>query len=385
MLLHQEILVNVQGVKVFPLDTYFYSAYAVNILRGEGPQSSWPTGPSNKYFPGYSYWWSLFLEPQMSAVEATRHFVAPQMLTILMIMICLVILGRLLWHDWPLALGFAALTSCSPMLLKWLTVPMAEPFAGLCVTACAASAVVAWRHAPHWPQSSPARYSAGLAGLSVFGALGFFTRMEVAYVIGCILLIMFVFKRVRWSWALLVVAIMALPVAIWQMWLYRNFGQRSSYVAEGATEFNSFSYFQCLVFLIEFFPRVANVHSYLASIDLMMLIVSIIFFASLVTALRGYLGRLACLSAWICLGYWVLHALWYYQAERYNLIILPFGYIVFFEGLGRLYNWKNGWRARGALVFLVIFCLIFVPYYRAHADMTVAAQNKVLNQQVLPQ
>jgi len=371
-------------IKVFPLDSYFYASYAVNILHGNGPQADWPAGPANKYFPGFSYWWCMFLSPNAEPLTAVRNYVNCQSAVIFFLIIILVLLGRLIWQDWISGLGYAALATSSPLLIRWSAVPMAEPLACLMSCGFACCAMLAWRANPVVGQRKAIHYFIAIAGMILFGAAGFLTRVEVLYVILASLFFMVLLRRLKWTIGAVIAGLSMLPVAIWQLWVTIHFAQRNSYAMEGIHNFSMERAANMFTFLAGYFVSIPNVRSYIFWIDFVMFFWTLFFYASLVVAARGYLSRPAFVSAWICIGYWVLHSLWYYQAERYNLIILPFGYLFLFDGLGRWYSWKNGWKARGASIFLLMICLLFVTYSRRHADSTIEAHIVALNKQVLP-
>jgi len=381
--------------RVMPLDSYFYQSMAANIRDGKGPCVDWPQGPNNKYFPGFAYWWALFLPRHAHPDLAMRLYARAHAVLLLLLMLALTALGRIVWRDWPVALTFAAIAGSAPIVLKWSVFPMSELMAGVCTTACTAAALPLLRKPargePAVLRLAAAERSRGkrlvaLACLIFFGTVGLFTRIETAYVLGLLVLWLLKRKQIRWTGAAGIFLAAALPLALWQLWIARTFHEANAYIAEGTRSFQFSSWFDRVLFQINYFIHVPNVGGPVVFVNDFLMLPSLLFVVLLVVALRGYLGPFSRFSAWLVLGYWLLHALWYYQSERYNGIVLCFGFVFFMEGLGWLYHRRLRWRARGGTAALAALCLLLVPPFVRHGmdnmEATIVALNR--DQPVLP-
>lgn len=381
--------------RVMPLDSYFYQSMAANIQEWKGPRVDWPQGPNNKYFPGFAYWWALFLPRHAHPDLAIRSYALAQTVLLLLLMLALTSLGRIVWRDWPVALAFAAIAGSAPVVLKWGAFPMTELMAGVCTTACAAAALFLLRKPARGgsallPGATGERCRGtrlvALACLTFFGTVGLFTRLETAYVLGLLVLWLLRRKEIRWTGAAGIFLAAALPLALWQLWITRTFHEANAYIAEGTQSFQFSSWFNLVLFQYSHFIRVPNVEGPVIVVNYFMVFPSLLFMVLLVVSLRGYLGSVSGFSAWLVLGYWLLHALWYYRSERYNGIVLCFGFLFFMEGLGWLYHRRLRWRARGGTAALAVLCLLHVPPFVRHGmdnmEATIIAINR--DQPVLP-
>jgi hypothetical protein len=220
-----------------------------------------------------------------------------------------------------------------------------------------------------------------LTALAVFGAAGVATRVEVLYVLGLVTLWLAFRRRIRWRTGGGVLVLAVLPVLIWQAWLLLTFSEASSYIGEAANTFDSAKWIDGVFYQFWYFIRIPAVISGHVSVNVILNLVVMLFMASLIVALRGYLGPISHFCAWLVLGYWLLHAFWYYETARYNTIVLPFGLIVFVEGAGRMWNLRRGWLAHGGTGALVIFALILVPVFWLHAADNIWKMTAAFNQQ----
>jgi hypothetical protein len=375
-------------VRTFPLDSYFYQSMASNIREGKGPCVDWPQGPHNKYFPGFAYWWALFIPRGVDPEVAIRSYVSAQTVLLAFFMIALALLGRAVWRTWPVALTYASLAGSASIVLKWGAFPMSELMTAVCTTACAASVLFLLREPTRDATPSASRAGKWIAwtSLVISSAVGVFTRIEAAYVVGLLVLWLLRRGRIRWTGAAGILLTAAAPLALWQLWVTRVFHQANAYVAEGLGSFQTFSCLKTVLFLFSFFIRVPNVDGPCLYVNTVLIVPSLLFMAFLIVALRGYLGRLSALSAWLMAGYWGLHGLWYYSSERYNCIVAAFGFLFFMEGLGWLYDRRRRWRAKGTPIVLIAACLFFVPVFVQHGrdnmEATLDAIHK--NQPPLP-
>ncbi len=303
------------GLERHMIDSYYYFDAARNIQQSGLPEITWPQGPENKFFPGYSYVLAL-----ASAVSGQAPHDAWRWLQLLLLvplgpLTALLLRGLGLPASQALVAG--GLAAGNVLILRWSAVAYSEL---LCLTALLGQGVLILRNPESGRLARQIAFCA-LAGLAIA------TRVEALFfqpILGLL----------DWRRARLVTAgwiapacwgIAGLgPLWLWALWASaREAAAGLHYVTEGADEFSWVKYYQSLFTLVATNVRYYQFGGPDFFTHVGFRLLWYFFAAALIVAPRGVLGRQA-FWAWVAVwAYWLGHSFWYFESERYNVLLVP--------------------------------------------------------------
>jgi hypothetical protein len=322
------------GTPTHTIDSYFYLSKAKQLAAGEGLTTTWNNGIDAKYFPGYS----VILAPSFLFVDS---YVPVQVLCYLLCAALLYLVAREM--EFPLAERMLAVIAfaVNPIVIKWLSVPMAE---GAATALCLLSACLFLRAARQG--SLGAMYLACLVG---GGAV--LVRAESLFLLAVFGLVVLADKK-SFTWrgggaAPLVagLALLAAPLAAYMIQLRVRAGEASAYIGEFEDTFLHFDIITNIAYNV--WVPFGLMHKAIFSPDLAgspgfggaalttglagaawLLLGGLVFAAGLALSVTGRLGGGSRAAGLLFIAYAVVHALWYYRYERFMLMAVPLAALV---------------------------------------------------------
>jgi len=227
---------------------------------------------------------------------------------------------------------FLALTAllANPIMLKWLSLPMAEGVAlMLCLVAVALFLAFLAR-----------RSILSLILACVIGGFATITRIEALFLVPVFGLLAAPEKRnISWRWLLAGLVVFFLPLFWYFLWLRGTAGAESAYISEFKSTLPTADFLKNLAYniLVPFgfmhWPVRSFSASELLSVTGLAGVIWIglgecVFVGGLVAALAGRLGPRLRATSILFVTYAFVHSFWYYRYERFMLMALPLAAIV---------------------------------------------------------
>ncbi len=303
------------GLQRQMIDSYYYFDAARSIQQTGLPDISWPQGPVNKFFPGYSY--VLALTSALAGQEPHEAWRWLQLGLLFLLGPLTVLLLRGLGLSAAQAFVAGGVAAGNVLILRWSAVPYSELLCLVCLLG--QGVLVVWR--PESWRLCRQIVFCGLAGLAIA------TRVEALF-------FQPIFGVLDWRRARLVTSGLIAPAAwaaaglgpvwLWTLWASaREAAGGLHYLAEGREEFSWVHYYQKLFTLASTSVRFHQFGSPDLFTHLGFRVLWYFFAAALILTPRGLLGRQA-LWAWVVVWvYWLGHSFWYFSSERYNLFLVP--------------------------------------------------------------
>lgn len=307
----------------YTIDSYFYLSKAKQLASGHGLRTTWNDGVDAKYFPGYSIFLAMpFL--------IGGSYVTLQMAAYILCVLFVFCIAKELEFD-PVERALAATAfAANPIVIKWLSLPMAE---GVALALSLLSVILFLRFVR--TQTYPLLFAACMVGgiatvtriealflLPVFGTLAFRDR-----------------KTLPWLPLLAAAVIFVLPLLVYWVKLRTTAHQGPAYLEEFRHTFLRFDLVKN--FLYNVWVPFGFMHRPWGSFGVAMLVPvamvagavwialgELVFIGGLVYSIPGRLGSRVRAAALLFLAYALLHSLWYYRYERFMLMSLPLAALV---------------------------------------------------------
>ncbi|MFH0792821.1 MAG: hypothetical protein V2A74_02180 [bacterium] len=323
------------------MDSYFYFSMARSLQDGEGPRVQWPQGPHTKFFPGYPI--LLALASTVSGLPPDLAYVWLNAALLLIVTLLLLALAsslvRLSPSARPMHLLWPSLVLANVVFIRWFVMPMAETAALACVLAQALFVRSLRRRLLGRRLKAASRLLAFLS-LGILGGFGAITRAEVVFFLPILILVLrgplnknSAPPARTASWALLGLGYF-IPFAGWLLWQRFALDQTGIYyIAEGRQNFAWSTVVSQFVYLLNLAVRIPNILSSNPLVNLFHILLQCLLVAALVLSLAGAWGRCWRHAALCLILYWIAHGFWYYESERFNLLVIPIVVALLWRGL----------------------------------------------------
>jgi len=343
------------------IDSYYYFEAAKGFGETGLPTIGWPQGPVNKFFPGYPAALALW-----SAITRQAPHESWAGLNLLLIVLFALLVRRLyaLWGFSPGLAGVgAALAVGNLILMRWAAVPYSEL---LCVTLVVGQAVIVFggaRFLPDWGRA---------LALALLGAIAMATRIEACLFQPLLLVADRSHHRLYWGRPLRIAGgalLAATPLAAWVAWVAAQEGSLH-YTHEAVSEFAFNTQWRAFITLVNTSVGYGQFSSVNFGVYLITKVMIWLFVAGLLFALRGGIGKRAFRAAWVLFGYWLIHGLWYYNSERYNVHVVPLIALVLLHAILWIVRPESPVMAhhtrRGAIAFWAIVFTVILAQSRSY-------------------
>jgi hypothetical protein len=336
--------------EVWPMDSYFYLSKAESLARGHGLSVPWAEYGDPKYFPGYSI--ALALAFIVCGFQAW-YWIALQVgvLWVSAALMRRAALGITGLHS--LAWGAALVWVTNPMVLKWLTVPLAE---GLAV-ALALGAICVYQSGVRRPRRSAALMAGLLGGFAIS------TRVEMTALGGALLLHWIVRRRAtrsRWLlWGAVGLLLGLSPVIFWILFTHGNpGGPRLSYISEYFEHGPPEKWWHFIHVSLLYMAFLTPVPTGSDLIEQWLLLVFFGLLLAIALGAVGWLGPWGTATVVFLFAYITAHSLWHYFYDRFLVPAVAIAALLWVAG-GR--RWLLGpnrsprglrWRRAAGLLIL---------------------------------
>lgn len=351
------ILYHAAHMSTYTIDSYFYLSKAKQLAGGQGLRTTWNDGVDTKYFPGYSIVlaFSFLLGGSYVPVQVVSYLLCAALL--------LSIMRELEFGPAERTLAATAL-AVNPIVVKWLSVPMAE-VAALTLALLSVSLFLAFTKTKRYPLLFAACMVGGVAAI---------TRVESLF-----LLVLFgamiipARKTVSWPRLLAGAALFLLPLLAYWVRLRSAGAEGPAYLKEFRGTFLRFDLLKNFAYNVwapfgfqrqplrhlgtmPFFSVAALAGAFAGAIWFGL--GELFFLLGLAWSLLGRLGHKVRAAGLLFLAYALLHSFWYYRYERFMFTAVPLAAIVWAAAVHKIFLFVKGKREGGWWVLILAQLLV---------------------------
>jgi hypothetical protein len=307
----------------YTIDSYFYLSKAEQLAKGYGLRTTWNDGVDTKYFPGYSAALAL-------SFLLVDSYIPMQLTCYLSCAVFLFLVSKELGLDPAVRLLAVTALAVNPIVIKWLSLPMAD---GL---ATAISLLATYLFLVSLSRRRPAL----LPIACTIGGIAVIVRIEALFLLAVFGIIALAKrKQLKRSGLLAGISLFFLPLFVYWAQLKIRSGGKPAYLQEFLHTvlridiFTNFAYNAWVPFGLMHKAIFLDDSSKLAAAAISaalawLLLGELIFAAGMAFALLGRLGSQLRAIALLFLAFAAAHALWYYRYERFMLMAVPMASII---------------------------------------------------------